>query len=289
MEKERVVSSRPDREIKKKIITPGDYTLVPYEDSRCKIVLSHVTCTNSLGKCEIEPESRIFSKEFDGNVLIGDTDNFIDKDFELILQQMCCGETCEASLLYRDSEGVLVKEIKCNIELKEVTDEQLVSDWGWQRLYESALHHKERGVELVKQKRLADAFRRFNKALKFLIAIEPVDPDVIEEETIKEMIALKVKLYNNLAHIQLQYNEYEPALQLCNRAIQYDPENTKALYRRCTSYTGLQLYEEAWADIQHALKLDPSDKASQQKAKSLRPIIEKINKNYTDVVKKMFG
>ncbi|CAG9789551.1 unnamed protein product [Diatraea saccharalis] len=289
MEKEGIVSSRSDRDLKKKVISPGDFTLVPYEDSRCKIVLSNVTCNSPVGKSEIETESRIFSKDFDGNVLIGDTDYYIDKDFELILQQMCCGEICEASLLYRDHDGALMKEITCRIELKEVTEEQLVSDWSWERLFESATHHKECGVLLVKQKRLTDAFRRFSKALKFLIAIEPIDPEVLKEENIKDIIDLKVKLYNNLAHLQLQYNEYEPALELCNRALQYDPENPKALYRRCTAHIGLQLYEEAWTDIQHALKLDPSDKAALNKANSLRPIIEKINKNYSDVIKKMFG
>lgn len=49
------------------------------------------------------------------------------------------------------------------------------------------------------------------------------------------------------------------------------------------------MYEEAWADIQQALNLDPNDKASIQKAVSIRPFVEKINKNYTDVIKKMFG
>jgi hypothetical protein len=142
--KETVVSARPDREIKKKIVTPGDYDTVPFEDSRCKIILSDVSCTNALGNCIIEAESKVFSRSFDGNVLIGDSDFFIDRDFELILLQMCCGETCEASLLYRDGEGQLVKEISCRIELREVTEEQLVSDWGWERLYESATHNKVR-------------------------------------------------------------------------------------------------------------------------------------------------
>lgn len=142
MENETIVSSRPDREIRKLIITPGDYNVVPYEDSRCKITLSDVRCTNSEGECEVDPASRIFNSGFDGNVLIGDCDSFVDCDFELLLQQMCYGETCVATMVYRDSEGVLAKEISCRIELKEVMEEQLISDWSWERLFESALHHK---------------------------------------------------------------------------------------------------------------------------------------------------
>ncbi|CAH2044859.1 unnamed protein product, partial [Iphiclides podalirius] len=122
-----------------------------------------------------------------------------------------------------------------------------------------------------------------------LVAIEPIDPEVIGEDSVKEIFDLKVKLFNNLAHCQLQFNEYEAALELCNRALKHDPDNSKALYRRCLSYQGLQLYEEAWNDIQKVLRLDPNDKAAQNKASELRPKIEKINKEYTSVIKKMFN
>ncbi|XP_075982712.1 uncharacterized protein LOC142980964 [Anticarsia gemmatalis] len=289
MQKETVVNSRPDRELRKQIITPGDCNLVPYEESCCRITLTEVTCENETGPCEIQSESRIFSQSFDGMVLIGDCDCFIDKDFELILQQMCCGETCVASMVYRDGDGALVKKISCKIELREVTEEQLISDWSRERLYEAALHHKEQGVELVKQKRIVDAFRRFNKSLKMLIATEPLDPDAVSEDVVQEMIDLKVKLYNNLAHCQLQFNEYDAALQLCNKALNFDPENVKALYRRCTAYSGLQMYEDAWRDIQCALTINSNDKAAQQKANALKPKIEKINKEYANVIKKMFA
>lgn len=141
MYEERLVSSRPDRELWKKLITPGDYSIVPYEDSRCRISLSDVSCTYGDLR-EIEPESRVFSSSFDGNVLIGDLDSFLDKDFELILQQMCCGEVAEARMVYKDSNNALVKEIRCKITVKEVTEEQLISDWGWERLYEAATTHK---------------------------------------------------------------------------------------------------------------------------------------------------
>lgn len=140
---ETVVNTRIDRDLRKRIVKPGDYTIVPYEDSRCKIKLSEVTCTNKAGdKCEIGSESLIFRDDFEGNVLIGDNDHFIDKDIELILQQMCNGEKSTVSLTYRDNDENLVKQVCCNIELLEVTEEQVISDWSWHRLHEAALHHK---------------------------------------------------------------------------------------------------------------------------------------------------
>ncbi|XP_072929618.1 uncharacterized protein [Epargyreus clarus] len=286
---ETVVNSRPDRDLYKTMITPGDYSLVPYEDARCKIALSEVACVNEEGADQIEPESRVFGRGFDGNVIIGDTEFFIDQDFELILQQMCCGEVCTARMVYRDKRGRLAKEISCKIELKEVTEEQLISDWGWMRLYEAAVHHKERGVELVREGRLFDAFRRFGKAMKMVIAIDPMDTTSIPLETAKDLMAIRVKLYNNLAHCQLQHGEYRATVDLCSQALTYDLQNTKALYRRGVACMHLNMYEEAWDDIQRALSIDPNNKAALQKATELKPKIAEINKNYSHVIKKMFG
>lgn len=192
MNRETMISCRRDREIRKTIIVPGDYTLVPYEDSRCKIRLTDVHCRNADGVCEMEPTSRIFNNPFDGNVIIGDMDSFVDRDVELILQQMCCGEVCVARLTYKNTHGDLMLDINCRIELVDVTEEQLISDWSWARLYESAMHHKERGVQLVRDKRIVDGFRRFSKAFKMLVAIEPVDKNTIDAERIKEIINLRV-------------------------------------------------------------------------------------------------
>ncbi|XP_013135490.1 PREDICTED: FK506-binding protein 59-like [Papilio polytes] len=286
MQQESIVSTRPDREITKKIITPGDYSIVPYEESRCKILLSNVHTSNE--DLEIDVESRILNKNFDGVFIIGEADTFIDKDFELILQQMCCGETCIARIVYKNQNFEVVKEISCEIELKEVTEEQLVSDWSWARLLEAATHHKEQGVALIQEKRVIDAFRRFSKAFKFLVAIEPVNPEEITDESLNEIKDLKVKLYNNLAHCQLQFCEYQAALDLCNRAIILDNDNVKALYRRCTAYHCLQMYDEAWKDIQKVVVLNPNDKTARNKAGEIKGILDKINAEYANVIKKMF-
>ncbi|KAG6442048.1 peptidyl-prolyl cis-trans isomerase FKBP4 [Manduca sexta] len=288
MNEEVVVSSRSDREIRKKVIQTGDYSLVPYEESRCKISISDVKCVDSAGYCEIEPECLVFSRNFNGIIIIGDNDCFLDEDMELVLQQMCCGEICEATFIYKDLEDALEMKITCKIHLKEVTEEQLISDWSWQRLLECGMHHKERGVTLAKQEKMVEAFNRFSKALKMIIAIEPIDPELIDEEKVQELRDTKIKLYNNLAHCQLYFGCFEGALVLCNKALALQPDNIKSLYRRSVAYSGLDMYEEAWEDIQHALRLFPNDKSAQQKAKELKPKIEKINKSYSEVIKKMF-
>lgn len=64
---------------------------------------------------------------------------------------------------------------------------------------------QERGVDLIKQGRTADAFRRFSKALKMLIATEPLDPKVVSEQVVKDMVELKVML-NNVVVLMMKMN-----------------------------------------------------------------------------------
>lgn len=189
---ETIINSRPDRQITKQVISHGDYNLVPYEDAKCKVIISDVCCMNDAGECQIEAESRVFDPSFDGHIVIGDSDHFIDKDFELILQQMCNGEMCKCKIVYKDSDGNLVKEITCKIVLVETSQEDLISDWDWMRLFSVSTHHKNRGVDLIKEKRIVDAFRKFSKAFKLLVAVEPIDPEIIPEDKVREMIELKV-------------------------------------------------------------------------------------------------
>lgn len=56
-------------------------------------------------------------------------------------------------------------------------------------------------MELIKEKRNVDAFRRFSKAMKMLIAIEPINPEVIDAVRVKEIIDLKVNFRNNIVYL----------------------------------------------------------------------------------------
>lgn len=49
------------------------------------------------------------------------------------------------------------------------------------------------------------------------------------------------------------------------------------------------MFEKAWSDIQRVLQLDPNDKAAQLRASELKPRLEKMNKEYSTVIKKMFA
>lgn len=159
MEMVTMVGSREDRDIRKKTMIPGDYNVVPLENATCEVVLSDV---NIKSVDDFEHDSVYLKEINDGpiNITLGDADNYVDKDFELILQQMCKGEQCAAQFTYKNSKGTLVKQVSFNVELKQVSEEELVSDWDWSRLYSMAQHHKDRGVQLVKDKHILEAFRR---------------------------------------------------------------------------------------------------------------------------------
>ncbi|GBP49832.1 General transcription factor II-I repeat domain-containing protein 2B [Eumeta japonica] len=97
------------------------------------------------------------------------------------------------------------------------------------------------------------------------------------------------KLYNNMAHCQLEARCWEEAAWLAARALALQPRDAKALYRRGAARAALGLHEDAWADLQAALRERPDYTAARRARDALEPTIRRINRDYTSLVKKMFS
>ncbi len=54
--------------------------------------------------------------------------------------------------------------------------------------------------------------------------------------------------------------QYEDAILDCNKAIDLDPNYTKAFMRRANLYMQTEKYEEAVRDFEQAKKLDPENR-----------------------------
>ncbi|UYV63451.1 FKBPL [Cordylochernes scorpioides] len=137
-------------------------------------------------------------------------------------------------------------------------------------------HHKDRGVELYAQKEYEWAFLRFSKAIKYLISVQYEIP---EEDQLPPELGLDMKMacYLNLAACQLKHRNYDHAVVNCTKALEIDPDNPKALYRRGTGYIHLQEYERAKLDLDKALELEPNRKAIQRQQIILKARVQKLN------------
>ncbi|RHY22564.1 hypothetical protein DYB32_009467 [Aphanomyces invadans] len=96
----------------------------------------------------------------------------------------------------------------------------------------------------------------FRKALTHATKFFDLRPDEAAE-----VKAIKLSLYLNVAQCYLKLESWQKAVVNCKDALDLDPTNTKALYRRALGYERLKDYAAAFEDSQKAFMLAPGDKA----------------------------
>ena len=93
-------------------------------------------------------------------------------------------------------------------------------------------------------------------------ALESIDllcsRDLPGEPEWKEYDDRRIVFYLNLAHCQLQLEDFVGAIDSCSEVLRRDSKNTKALFRRARAYSKVWESDKAFADWATLLKLDPS-------------------------------
>lgn len=132
--------------------------------------------------------------------------------------------------------------------------------------------NKEEGTEIFKGGVYRTAAARYHKALTHASKFFDLTP---EDE--KEVKALKISLYLNLAQCYLKMAQPDQALNNCNFALELDPRNPKAFFRRSAAYEAKKDIERAMEDAKTAQgECVVPDKAINQTVGRLKKELEKI-------------
>ncbi|ORX34972.1 hypothetical protein BD324DRAFT_652694 [Kockovaella imperatae] len=84
--------------------------------------------------------------------------------------------------------------------------------------------------------------------------------------------------YTNRAAAYLKLDKYEDANRDCTSAIEIQPENLKALYRRSLALKSLGRLDEALRDISLVCKLDRGNAVAKEERKEIRELVEALEK-----------
>jgi len=105
--------------------------------------------------------------------------------------------------------------------------------------------------------------KKFKLAIKrYKNAIECVQYDQNFNDTEKvEGKKLKVPCYLNIAVSSAQLNDHKAVIENCNKALETEAMNVKALFRRGTAYIELKEHDLALTDLKLALEVDPGNNA----------------------------
>lgn len=163
-------------------------------------------------------------------------------------------ETCVQLMNVREVSQFRVKDnnggwAALQIALLDVlTEVPRLPFWEPQELLKASCTLRELGVTLFKEKRIADSFHAFSRALKLIVPIEvKLNKELSGESSSpsQEKLALRdecksriASLYCNLAACHLDKGNHEDVLYLCEQALERNPADVKAMYRKSSSLLG---------------------------------------------------
>jgi len=145
--------------------------------------------------------------------------------------------------------------------------------------FEACEKVKAEGNELFKNGKFERASKKYKKAVGYIDS----DYSMTDEQKAKAK-TLKSPCYLNLAACKLKSKQWKDAIENCNKALEQEPNNAKALFRRGQAYNELDEWESSKNDLTLALKNAPK---SAEIKKELDKLQRKI-KSHNDREKKRF-
>ncbi|XP_014218338.1 FK506-binding protein-like [Copidosoma floridanum] len=276
-----------DKLVKKKVILAGKFSNKPTELSTCHIHVQNPQCSNmTVQQIKAELRSEIVDEDAHKSITIGNACSIIDRLIERAIQRMSLKEQSLVTLmvpLSSEKKETIVISVQITLEKAEIY--KPIWEWSPQEKHDTAFKCKEKGVELFKANLHVDAFYKFSQACKILITLEPIEEEGLIMKNITE---LKYILYNNMAECQLIRKNYEHVLTLCNKVLNKDTNNVKAIYRRGVAYAGLKNFEQASNDLKMVITLEPKNKLALEKYNIYSEKWRVSVQGYESIVRKMF-
>ncbi|XP_044588346.1 peptidyl-prolyl cis-trans isomerase FKBP4-like [Cotesia glomerata] len=268
-----------DKIVEKEVLTHGSITNKPEEKSICHLKISDIKIPEhlnvELNSSLLEPGEKI--------LVIGKADSEVDRQIERAVRWMGEGET---SLVRINLPCPLAVELKITL----VNHEKFKPIWDWtpEEKFIVAAQYKERGLKLMQENRVKDAFVCFSKAVSLIITLEPISDLQLPLELERKIDRLRTSLYNNMAMCQLKHENFEHAISLCSKVLARDKNNVRAMYRRGCAFAGVKNIESALFDFQRAAHIEPSNGLVWKKMVTYSKLWEEATKKSDNLLKKMF-
>jgi len=255
------ISNERDGSITKSIIAEGEEHNCPEEDAPVKV---HV-----VGQALGQQAGRTFLDKHLEFILGEGSEHQLPSGVDKALRRVNKGEKCRVLLrgsrynygthppaefnLEPNAELIFILFLKDFDKVKaswEMTDAEKL---------EVAQKAKERGTMFLKEGKMALALHKYASITTLLEHCRP------NEDSFKEPFeAILIAGYLNSSLVNLKTNETSECIKNCERALEKDPKNVKALYRKAQALEQRKDYEEAIEVFKEVIAVDPGNKASLQ-------------------------
>lgn len=151
---------------------------------------------------------------------------------------------------YAGNNGVLYVEIA----LKEMDRPKATYQLEADELIKLAETKRVEGNDFYKAKRMSLATKRYKKALECLSSDYKFNDD--QKAQAKKM---KVLCHNNIAAVALFTKDYSAVMDACNKALEIEPTNDKALVRKAKALDAKEEWEDAIVLLNKVLESEPEN------------------------------
>jgi FK506-binding protein 4/5 len=135
---------------------------------------------------------------------------------------------------------------------------------------EQAKMFKDKGTSYFKRNKYNYAIKMYQKIIDVTYDTYDYKEDLLD---IRNELLLSANL--NLALCFLKTQQYLEARDCCNKALELDPRNEKAFFRRGWVHLGLVAPELAAKDFQEVIKIEPKNTAAEKQIVICNNIIKK--------------
>ena len=146
-----------------------------------------------------------------------------------------------------------------------------------------AMTQKEEGNAAFKEGDYTAAVRSYRKGTTLL---KPFNKNNTGDEQVKSLL---LTLQTNLSMVCFKQDKHKMSRDVASKALEIDPINVKALYRRAVAYRKLGDAESARSDLREALKHEPNNKAVRKELMSIKKDVEASRAKEKERLQKAFG
>ncbi|XP_070161464.1 FK506-binding protein 59 [Polyergus mexicanus] len=161
-------------------------------------------------------------------------------------------------------------DVEYEVELKNFEKETGIWSMKPAEKIEQAKIQKEKGTKYLTSDKINLAIKVYQKVFKYLDSKSDFEDDLMKE---RDNLALTTHL--NLALCYLKIDDNILAKEQCTKALELDPENEKALFRRGQAHLKLTSPEDAIIDFQQVLKVQPKNTAASKQISVCNYLIKK--------------
>jgi len=163
-------------------------------------------------------------------------------------------------------------DVEYEVELKNFEKEKNLWSMKPSEKIEQARMQKEKATKFLTSDKINIAIKVYPKVHKYLNTASDFEDDPSLKE---ERNSILIATHLNLALCYLKTNEPHLARDECTKALELDPQNEKALFRRGQAHIGLASPEIAIKDFQEVLKIQPKNTAASKQILVCQSLIKK--------------